>query len=267
MSEPTHILSEFEAALKNARGSVLTMASIASENLDNAVKGLLDRNEDLCNDAIAEDEEVNAYERSIDKEGMEILLRFNPLATDLRAVVAGMRISTNLERIADKAENIARRARKIMKKPGVPEAHLVEPVYQMASVLLRDSVRSYAESDVDLAVGLHERDKELDKLHKKTVKIFTKAMEEDTENLRTYLHLIFIVRCLERVGDHAVNIGKMPFTWPRLPISGTSGPLLSRTDLPCDCFTLRNDEAKSRDQRIRKSRTSRLSCRVRFVAV
>jgi len=208
MPEHTHILGDYETALKQAKKSVLTMASIASENLSNSVRGLLDRNEDLCNDAIAEDEEVNAFERSIDKEGMEILMRYNPVATDLRSVIASMKISTNLERIADQAENIARRARKIIKKGELAEVNLIEPVYALASELLSDAVRSFSESDVELALGLHDRDLELDKLHKKTLKMLTKAMESDVQNLRTYLHLIFIVRCLERVGDHAVNIGE-----------------------------------------------------------
>ena len=208
MNEQNHILTEFDLALKNAKNSVITMASIATGNLASAVKGLLTRNEDLCNDAIAEDEEVNAFEREIDKEGMEILLRYNPLATDLRTVVAGMKISTNLERISDQAENIARRARKIIKKPELPESQLIEPVYLLASELLNDAVRSFAQSDVELALGLHERDKELDKIHKKTMKLLTKSMEENTKDLKAYLHLVFIVRCLERVGDHAVNIGE-----------------------------------------------------------
>ncbi|NNE92680.1 MAG: phosphate signaling complex protein PhoU, partial [Verrucomicrobiales bacterium] len=188
--------------------SVLTMASIAAENLNNSVKGLLERNEDLLNDAIAEDEEVNAYERSIDKEGMEILMRFNPVATDLRTVVSAMKVSTNLERIADQAENIARRARKILKQPEVAETRMIEPVFEKADELLRDAIRSYSEGDVELALGLHRRDQKLDKIHRKTIKTLTKAMESDTDNLKIYLNLIFIVRCLERVGDHAVNIGE-----------------------------------------------------------
>jgi len=208
MTDSPHILSDYDTALKNAKSSVLTMASVASENLRNAVHGLLHRNEDLCNDAIAEDEEVNAFERSIDRESMAILTRFNPVATDLRSVIATMKVSNNLERIADQAENIARRARKVLNKSEVPDVHLIEPIYALAAKLLADAVRAFAESDVELALSLYERDQELDKLHRKTMKALTEAMENDVANLRTYLNLIFIIRCLERVGDHAVNIGE-----------------------------------------------------------
>lgn len=208
MLDLKHTLGDFEEALRNTRKAVLTMASISRQNLEHAVNGLIDRNEDLCNDAIAEDEEVNQLERTIDQQGLEILMRFNPVATDLRMVVATMKISTNLERISDQAENIARRSRKILKKGAVPEVNLIGPIYELACELLQDSVKSYAEDDLDLALGLHARDKTLDKLHRKAIKKYTNLMEGDIENLRTYLNLIFIVRCLERVGDHAVNIGE-----------------------------------------------------------
>lgn len=203
-----HILGDYDTALKNSKRDVLTMASIASENLRNSVRGLIERDEDLCNDAIAEDEEINAFERSIDRDGMDILTRFTPVATDLRMVISAMKISANLERIGDQAENIARRARKILKNPEVPEASMIEPVYTLAAELLEDSVRAFSEGDTTLALGLYDRDLKLDKLHRKTMKVLTKAMESDTDNLKTYLNLIFVVRCLERVGDHAVNIGE-----------------------------------------------------------
>ncbi|MDF1811911.1 MAG: phosphate signaling complex protein PhoU [Verrucomicrobiales bacterium] len=208
MNETPHIIRDFDSSLKGMKASVLHMAAIAGGNLDNAVHGLLQRNEDLCNDAIAEDEEVNAYERSIDKEGMEILLRFNPLASDLRAVVASMKVSTNLERIADQSENIARRARKIIKKNEVPEIQLIKPVHALAASLVAEAVRAFSDGNSQLALTLFDKDQELDRLHKKAIKDLTRAIEKDQENLRTYLNLIFIVRCLERIGDHAVNIGE-----------------------------------------------------------
>lgn len=208
MTDTPHILSDYAEALKHTKASVLTMASIASDNLHNAVHGLLERNEDLCNDAIAEDEEVNAFERSIDRAGVEILTRYTPVATDLRSVIGSMRVSNNLERIADQAENIARRARKVLTKPELPDANLLEPVYGLAASLLNDAIRAFSESDVDLALSLYGRDQKLDKLHRKTIKKLTASMENNIEYLRTYLNLIFIVRCLERVGDHAVNIAE-----------------------------------------------------------
>lgn len=203
-----HTLGTFEAALKEARKRVLTMGSVAQQNLENSIRGLLTRNAELCNEAIAEDDDVNAFERVVDREGFEILMRFNPVASDLREVLAGMKVASNLERISDQAESIARRSRKILKAPEIPEIQSVEPLFDQAFGMFKDAIRTYSEGDVDLGLSLFERDKELDKAHRQMIKSLTKAIEKDTGNLKTYLHLIFIVRCLERVGDHSVNIAE-----------------------------------------------------------
>lgn len=203
-----HTLGNFEAALKGLRHNVITMASLASQNLSNAIQGLLSRNLELCNDAIAADDEVNSMERTIDREGMEILVRFNPLASDLREVIASMKIASDLERVSDAAESIARRGRKILKYPVVPEALIVEPVYEMAQTMLGDAIRSFTEGDLQLGIGLLERDEALDLAHDKAIKELRRSIERDTAHLKTYLHLIFVVRCLERVGDHSVNIAE-----------------------------------------------------------
>jgi len=202
------MLGNFEAALREARESVFRMASVAEQNLEAAVRGLLTRNAELCNEAIAEDEEVNTLERKIDADCFQILMRYNPVASDLREVLAGMKVANNLERISDEAQNIARRARKILKKPEVAEVVLIEPLYEQAVALLRDGMRSYAEGDVDLALALYDRDRELDKAHSEVIKELTKLIDRDSEHLKSFLHLIFIVRSLERVGDHAVNIAE-----------------------------------------------------------
>ena len=203
-----HTLANFESALTQFNENVLTMASTARQNLKNAVEGLLTRNAELCAEAIADDDDVNNLERTIDREGFEILMRYNPVAGDLRQVLAGMKIANNLERVSDQAESIARRARKILKHPELPEVSLVEPIHQLADQLLAESAEAYAAGEVERSLALYQRDEELDKLHRKAIKELTKAIESNTAMVKPYLHLIFIVRCLERVGDHSVNIAE-----------------------------------------------------------
>lgn len=204
----THTLTTFDNALKDARNEVLRMASKAEENFKNAINGLLSRNRQLCNEAIAEDDEVNTLERSIDAISFEILMRYNPVAGDLREVLAGMKIANNLERISDEAESIARRAKKMLKHNELAEVHMIEPLFAMAMTLLQESVRAYVEGDSELAVSLYESDKKLDRAHSKAIKELSNAMDEDVANVKPFLHLIFIVRSIERVGDHAVNIAE-----------------------------------------------------------
>src|ERR1700680_1712557 len=120
-----HILGTFDEALASLRNNVLMMAGLAERSLDRAVKGLFQRDDDLCANAIADDEEIDQLEKQIDKDGVDILLRFHPVASDLRRVVAAMKLSSNLERMADQATNIARRARKLSRHPALPEVDLI----------------------------------------------------------------------------------------------------------------------------------------------
>ena len=208
MPDSTHTLGNFETALREARESVFRMASIAEQNLEYSIRGLLTRNTELCNEAIAEDDEVNAQERKIDLDSFHILMRYNPVASDLREVIAGMRVANNLERISDEAQNIARRGRKILRKPEISEVVLIEPLYEKAVSLLRDGMKSYAEGDTELALTLYDRDRELDGAHNEVIRELTRLIDKDSERIKALLHLIFIVRSLERVGDHAVNIAE-----------------------------------------------------------
>lgn len=208
MSESPHRLGNFDAALREARSSVFRMASIAEQNLESAIRGLLTRNAESCNAAIVEDDEVNALEKKIDADSFEILMRYNPVASDLREVIAGMKVANNLERVSDEAQSIARRARKILKHPEIKEVALIEPLYDKALSILRDGIRSYAEGDTELALSLYDRDKALDAAHDDVIRELTKHMDSGLKTVKSFLHLILIVRSLERVGDHAVNIAE-----------------------------------------------------------
>src|SRR6266404_789180 len=203
-----HILGTFDESLGALRNNVLMMAGLTERSLERAMKGLFDRDDDLCANAIADDEEIDQLEKQVDKDGIDLLLRFQPVASDLRRVVSAMKLSSNLERMADQATNIARRARKLNQHPPLPEVELIRPMYLHAMAMFKDSIDAYVRADVDLARSVVPRDEALDDLNRMTGRRLIERMAEDPNQLRGYLNLIFISRCLERVGDHATNIAE-----------------------------------------------------------
>jgi len=208
MTPAKHILGTFDEALSSLRNNVLMMAGLAERTLDRAVKGLLQRDDSLCTTAIADDEEIDQLEKQIDKDGVDVLLRFQPVASDLRRVVAAMKLSPNIERIADQATNIARRARKLNRHPPLPEVEIIVPIQAHAMAMFKDSIDAFAREDVDLGREVVARDKDLDYMNKMANRRLTDRMAQDPKQLRGYLNLIFVSRCLERVGDHATNIAE-----------------------------------------------------------
>ena len=133
MIKRRHILHDFDNALEALRADVLMMASLADRSLQNAMFCLLDRNINSCAITIADEQEINALEKKIDNDGLDILVRFQPLASDLRQVVATMKVAPNLERIADQAVKIARRSRNLSFEPELDEAPALGPMFIQAT--------------------------------------------------------------------------------------------------------------------------------------
>jgi phosphate transport system protein len=208
MTNEKHILATFDEALSSLRDNVLLMSSLTERSLDRAITGLLQRDDDMCAIAIADDEEIDQLEKQVDKDGIDLLLRFQPVASDLRRVVSAMKLSSNLERMADQGTNIARRARKLNQHPPLPEVELIRPMYLHAMAMFKDAIDAYVRADVDLARSVVPRDEGLDELNRTTGRRLIERMAEDPSQLRGYLNLIFISRCLERVGDHATNMAE-----------------------------------------------------------
>ncbi len=200
---PKHILGTFDEALTSLRNDLLMMAGLAERSLDRALKGLFQRNDDLCTHAIADDEEIDQLEKQIDKDGFEVLLRFQPLAGDLRQVV-----SPNIERIGDQATNIAKRARKLNRHPPLPEVQMIVPIQAYAMTMFKDSINAYVRENVELARSVCDRDEQLDDMNRDANRKLTLRMMEDRDQLRGFFNLILVSRALERVGDHATNISE-----------------------------------------------------------
>ena len=208
MIAPKHILGTFDEALASLRNNVLMMSSLTERSLDRAITGLVQRDDELCAIAIADDEEIDQLEKSVDKDGIDLLLRFQPVASDLRRVVSAMKLSSNLERMADQGTNIARRARKLNQHPALPETALIMPMYTHAMAMFKDAIDAYVREDVQLARSVVPRDQPLDEMNSSAGRRLIERMAEDPSQLRGYLNLIFISRCLERVGDHATNMAE-----------------------------------------------------------
>jgi phosphate transport system protein len=205
---PKHILGTFDEALRGLRNDLLTMAGLTDRSLHHAINGLLQRDDSLCTQAIADDEEVDQLEKQIDKAGLEILLRYQPVASDLRQVISAMKLSPNIERVADEATNMAECAHKLNRHPALEGVSLIVPIQAHAISMFKDSIDAYVREDVELARAVIGRDKQLDDMNASANRQLTKRMMQDRNQLRGCLNLILISRCLERVGDHATNIAE-----------------------------------------------------------
>jgi len=157
-----HISSSFDAALYGLKNDVLMMSSLTDRIFQTAFEALLKRDSELCDHVVAEDEEIDILEKQIDQDGVSLLLRFRPVASDMRQVVSAMKISTNLERIADQSVTMARRAKHLNNRPAVREVPLLEPAYRLAVAIFRDSMRTFADGDCKLERTLKLKDRQLD---------------------------------------------------------------------------------------------------------
>jgi phosphate transport system protein len=203
-----HISSSFDGALSSLRDNVLMMSSLTERLLNHSMQGLLQRDSDLCNLAIADDEEIDLLEKEIDREGIEVLIRFHPVASDMRHVISAMRLSVNLERIADQSVLIARRAKRLNLEPAVPEAALLEPLFLEALGIFHDGMRVFVDGDKELALQLKPRDRVLDTMNSEVAAKYMERITADPGRVQSYVNLILIARALERVGDHSTNIGE-----------------------------------------------------------
>lgn len=204
-----HILSEFDAALNAFRDNAIMMASLTQRNLDHARQGLFELDEDHCNTAIADHEEIILLEHQMDGDGMNLLMRFQPVARDLRVVIATMKISANLERISNLAANIARRARKLTIPPAPDETRALEALFEQATRILDDAIAAFATGDLELARSLKLRDQDMVlKSHDLAEDITTRLAFAVDDGAARYLDLMIVIRHLEQIGNLCTSLAE-----------------------------------------------------------
>lgn len=207
MSE--HIVTSFDTDLNELKGYLNEMGRLAHSALKLCIEALLKRNGPAGDEVIRQDLVIDSLEEKIEKGSIHIIARRQPLAVDLRDILAAVRIASDLERIGDLAKNIAKRAATLgnMQLPQELGGRL-EQMAALAQSQLRLVLIAYAERDADKAIAIRESDSELDVLHTSFFQESIDYIASAYKDVAGITHLLFCAKNIERIGDHVTNISE-----------------------------------------------------------
>ncbi len=205
-------MSQFwEYRLAHIREQLLLMSGLTERNLAQAIRGLAQRDDRICDAVEASDSEVDKLEVHIDDLVATYMATHAPTAGDCRMMLAASKISTNLERIADEATKIARRARDLNSLPALQLATEIPAMGAIAQEMLRHSMTAFLDGDDTLALSIIARDHSVDSINKQLERELIQGMREKPKSVTAALHLLTVARAIERVADHAANIAEEVF--------------------------------------------------------
>lgn len=203
-----HISQQYDQELEDVRNKVLQMGGLVESQLSNALKALMEQNSDLAEEVAYSDYRVNDMEVTIDEECAQIIARRQPTASDLRLILTIIKAITDLERIGDEAEKIARYAVKTTANNiGSGRTHAsLRNLSEHVKVMLRESLDAFARMDVEQAMRVATSDKRIDNEFDTLSRLLLTRMMEDPRNIQHCMNVTWCARSLERIGDHSKNL-------------------------------------------------------------
>jgi phosphate transport system protein len=198
----------FQEELDQLKRRLLEMGGAAEEQVRLAVKGLVERDHELIDQTLVGDRPLNDLHIEIDSRCFTLLALYQPMANDLRTIVAAVKINTDLERVGDLAVNIAEAARRYASHAPVKELIDIPRMATIAQTMLRDALDAFVRRDVSLAQMVLNEDDRLDGLKTQIFRELLTYMLQDPSKIEPALDLILVSRHLERIGDHATNIAE-----------------------------------------------------------
>nr|WP_321454492.1 phosphate signaling complex protein PhoU [uncultured Cohaesibacter sp.] len=204
-----HTVSSYDDDLRDLTGRIAEMGGQAERMVEESISALVRQDFNAAQATAAKDSAINKMDRDIEEKAVLIIARRQPMAKDLRQIIAVLRIATDLERVADLGKNIARSIAAMEAK--TPPKQLLHGIEHMAEIVLeqlRMVLDAYTTSDKAAAVAIVKRDDEVDALYRSLFREFLTYMMEDPRNISYCTNLLFAAKHLERVGDHATNIAE-----------------------------------------------------------
>ncbi|OJZ17517.1 MAG: phosphate transport system regulatory protein PhoU [Thiobacillus sp. 65-29] len=205
-----HTYKQFDAELEAVRASVLKMGGLVEAQITDAIEALVTGNMELAERVDRNDHQVNALEVSIDEDCTRIIARRQPTASDLRIVMMVVKTITDLERIGDEAAKIARMARLIheSERVGLPPFSEVKYMGGMVLDMLRKALDGFARLDASKAVEIARLDRAVDEEFRRNLRYLITYMMEDPRTISVSIDILFVIKAIERMGDHAENMSE-----------------------------------------------------------
>ncbi len=209
MNRDKHISSAFDRDLETIQAQLVKMGGMVESAIADAASALMNRDEDLADEVRRRDKAIDALEAQINEDSARLIALRAPTATDLRLVLSVIKIAASLERVGDYAKNMAKRTHVLAQMPVIPGAGLaLRRMSGTVEKMVVDALDSYIQRDADLAADVRARDLEVDQMYNALFREFLTHMMEDPRNITACMHLHFIAKNIERMGDHATAISE-----------------------------------------------------------
>lgn len=209
MNSDRHIVSAFDRDLESVQALVIKMGGMVEAAVSDAASALEKRDEELAEQVRLRDRAIDEMEQLINQEAARLIVLRAPAATDLRLALSVIKISSSLERVGDLAKNMAKRTNVLSQLPQIEGAGAaLRRMAQGVERMLKDALDSYVQRDAELAADVRSRDVEVDQMYNSLFRNFLTHMMEDPRNITPCMHLHFIAKNIERMGDHATSIAE-----------------------------------------------------------
>jgi phosphate transport system protein len=203
-----HIVKSFDEEIRKLNNLITYMGGLAESQLQAAVEALLKRDADAASRIIHDDAKIDEQETLISQQVVRLLALRQPMAIDLRQIVAALKISSDLERFGDYATNVAKRSIALSQLPPLKPLFAIPRMAKLVQQNMKDVLDAYTEADADKAMNVWKRDEEVDEMYTSLFRELLTYMMEDQRNISPSIHLLFIAKNIERMGDDATNIAE-----------------------------------------------------------
>jgi len=203
-----HIVRSYDEQLKRLRDLVARMGGLAERQVNDATTALVRGDADLASAVISRDAALDQLEREIENLCIRLLATRQPVAVDLRLIVAAMKVAHNIERIGDYARNAAKRSIVVAQQPTLGSLNGFQRMARLVQENLKAAIDALANSDAEAAARVWGADEQVDDVYNGIFREMLTHMMEDPRNITAATHLLFIAKNLERIGDHATNIAE-----------------------------------------------------------